>query len=349
MKSLDRHLRELRRGKVDSSGVFTVDPSKMKVKFGRIEASPGQSFLHLVQAGVKLGAQVIEVQIGAEVASVSYLGLHTEHFHRRRAEKLFAERIDAADPLTLGLCSAQATRIGLFWARGGKLVASESEGIRIENWPESGQQDCTVVLEREPSARDRAEESNLIRRRCGFCGVPVKVDQITVSWYDSPFYRGVAAQAEQYQPRDVLETGFALPGLAQRPTAALVVGGRILFTQADEPNVEMREYFLEEGELAYLEDGGRWGRAMLLPRRAEPESTVCFLRHGVITDVHQVPSLGWPGARALVCADRMKTDVGGLAIIRNSEYEAVLEEVRTRVAELAALEGKFRSLGYKKL
>ena len=337
MKKLDSYLSSLRGGAVHSSGVFTLSPEKMNLKMAKIESSAGQSMLHLVQAGVKLGAEEINIQIGADAASVTYRGLYAEHLNQRRVEALFGENLKMDDPLTLGIHSAQATRIGLFWSRGGKMVAAESEGLQIEAWPTSGQDDCTLVLGRSTTPARRVEEVTLLRRNCGFCGVPISLDHRPISFYDAQFYSAKEVVLEQYVSRKPGETGFALPGLPERPTAWIAVAGRLLDMSVKNAPVQIRDYHMKEGESACLSGGTRWGAALLRDRHGTCKPTVYFLRRGVICDVHELPELGLSGARALVCADRLKTDAGGLALVRNEDYLRRIEQLKDRFRALEAL------------
>ncbi len=106
--------------------------------------------------------------------------------------------------------------------------------------------------------------------------------------------------------------------------------------------LEVSEYVLGEEQSANSDGKGRWGGALLWSRFSREVPVICFLRRGVICDVHEIPELGILGARALICADRLKTDAGGLAIVRDQAYEDKLNDLLSRYQALCDLENRVR-------
>ncbi len=74
---------------------------------------------------------------------------------------------------------------------------------------------------------------------------------------------------------------------------------------------------------------------LTLPRRPKGPGTVHLLRRGILIESHE-EDLGREGAVAYVSCPMLETDASGFAVVKNDDYEHLLEFLRGRLLQLAS-------------
>lgn len=100
--------------------------------------------------------------------------------------------------------------------------------------------------------------------------------------------------------------------------------------------LQLPEHLHLKGEISPLGVHGLPCYAVLiLPRKPKGLGTVHFLRRGVLIESRE-EDLGIDGAVVYVSCSRLETDATGFAVVRNEEYENLLEFLRGRLLQLAS-------------
>lgn len=334
---MDSELEALLRGegRLDSSGSFTLDASKARVKLGRFHLPPGLWAASLVQAGVAAGAQKIELQckdmLLGRGTRVTYRGLPPRAFVLDAIMKGLEEPLSlaAGSPeayLTEGILASGSAPAWLRVGKSGREVLRQ-QADAVECWrsgdsgPEKGELELDAEL-----------PTSTLRKRCQYSHVPVYVggDRIFPRW-DSPlegvvFHLAVQSWGDGAQP-------LYLPA----PRVPMV---RVGSEGPTTPNP------LDEGVFLDQQVGSEpWDSGILLPISLAGPATIEWVRHGAVVGLDQA-DLNCPGARVVASAHVLETDLSRFQLARTEAYhrrvQVLTERARSLLDELAAHRDRLR-------
>ncbi|MCA9790195.1 MAG: hypothetical protein KC910_00310 [Candidatus Eremiobacteraeota bacterium] len=331
-ESFQRFLEDQRaRGAFDSSGRFCIDWSRAQLKLGRFQmAHPAGYLLKLVQAGVRLGASLIRIELKRDSLRLELDGVE---LGCGQVVELFARPLsgDAHDALALlaaGLNAAPASQIEFFDHQRG-------QGVRLAQEPESlvvepGRSACSLIITRKADSGQRAAEHEALSKRLTFSPVPVYLDarQLTLR-SEAPFYQAFPRPDESLVESGMLLGEWLGPGQGLGIPAAcpaLVLEGYTrLRTEAKRPNLFLR--LVEAGE-------GGAGSTVIIPFALAGPSHVYLVQYGVAIDILE-RRLPCPGARAALCLDGWASDLSGFAIRDQEALARELEQLDRLCRHLA--------------
>ncbi|MGE0492496.1 MAG: hypothetical protein AB7S38_24995 [Vulcanimicrobiota bacterium] len=324
------------RGALDSSGAFTIDYSKARVKLGRYQLDDQAAYLlKLVQAGVALGAKEIEIRVATRTVGVDFLepeaSLSAGEVIELFQKPILAGRPKAHDFLASGLNAAQANQITVRDTRvGWRLGLTEGVELVEEQPDESPRLAIEITRPRSSlNAAARAAEAKALTARCQFCPVQVKLDGVFLNLLSSvPFYND-ARHAELPGPSLYLAeglkvetnlSGLGLPPLTSRQPGIEYVGQTRIETGARFPEV-----FVAWRDQPVAPRLARVESLVLIPRTLFGKGTVLLVSHGILLEPRHC-ELGCPGALAALCVDDVATDLSGLQL--SEPIEDRLEALR---------------------
>jgi len=324
---VDSELEALLRGegRLDSSGTFTLDASKAKVKLGRFHLPPGLWVASLVQAGVAAGCERIDVTckdiLLGRGTRLIYSGLPP------RAFNLDAIMKGLEEPLSLGSGTPEAyltegilaSGTAPAWVRVGKAGREvlRQRGEAVECWRSGDAGPERAVLD-----LDASLPTPVVRSRCQFSPVPVWVggDRLSPRW-DNPLEVAIFHVAVKYcrTPAPPL----ALPAL-RKPMVRVGTTGPV----ATSP--------LEEGVfLEVVEGEGPWNLGLLLPADLPRYSTVQWVRDGVVIETVENVSLGsMVGCRIVASSEGLATDLTRFHLVKDDRYRERLNEFAEQIRQL---------------
>lgn len=336
-ESFQRFLDDQRaRGAFDSSGRFGIDWSKARVKLGRFQMThPAGYLLKLVQAGVRLGASQIRIEVKKDRVRLEFfeVDLGCGEVIQLFSRPLSEDSQDALGLLGAGLNAAPASQLEFYDHHRGQGVrlGQEPESLEVER----GGSACSLVITRPATSAQRAAEHQALSERLAFCGVAVYLDGRQLNLRsEAPFY-----QAFPRPDESLVEPGLLL-GEALGPGHGLgLVAGRAALvleqhtrqrTEARSPDVFLR---LVEADEAGV------GSTVVLPFALAGPTQVYLVQSGVAIEILE-RSLPCPGARAALCLDGWASDLSGFAVRDQAGLAAELERLdglcRRLVARVAA-------------
>lgn len=327
---------------MDSSGRFTIDWSRAQVKLGRFQlAHPAGYLLKLVQAGVRLQASQIRIEVKRDRVRLEFfeVDLGCSEVFELFSRPLSEDSQDALGLLGAGLNAAPASEIEFYdHPRGqGVRLGQEPESLEVE----PGGSACSLVITRPATAAQRAAEHEALSTRLTFSPVPVYLDTRQLNLRsEAPFYQAFPRPDESLvEPGlllgEVLGPGQGLGLVAGRP--ALVFEGHTRHrTETRSPDVFLRLVEVDEAGV---------GSTVVIPFALSGPSQVYLVQYGVAIQIFE-RRLPCPGARAALCLDGWASDLSGFAVRDQAGLDAELERLdglclrlgRRVVAELEALE-----------
>ena len=347
---LETALADARRaGQFESTGTFTLEPGnalqRLGADFSRLY--PGEYLLKFIQGGVAASCLRIEVKCTRHKATVwlsdssSFQALTLELAGAvnganisgpRSVKALFALGIAAA--LADGAEKVEWTCAG----EGGLWVSGDELSLTSGSALDSG---AALTVHR-PSKRRRLE-LELVERRCGFCPVDLRLNGRSLRGTGWP--RLVAPSAEwagKYAP-----SGFRL---VERYLPA--ANDALLCRQISLPEVSARDYCSVGGQLArrhwipkkdnayaYFGTGVEKARgALALGIGLEGPNRVYLVQDGVLLDRITLKSDKIGGALLVLEAGELQTDLSGLRVVRDMNFENHIWLCRRELNEMRGLD-----------
>lgn len=291
-------------GTLNSSGQFTVDLLKARIKLSSHLLEEGLYLAKFVQAGVAAGTRKIEVRLDGNLAI---------RFEGSTSASVSEIARGLEEPQSLPADSASACLvIGLLAARGASnraVTCSCGDGSVIDLTPEGEvkfAREATTVSSTTWASifvqyvGDCALERKILKERCAYSPIPITLDgePLSPGWREefneklSPEYRLI----EQYWGGTELH--FGLPEKDRN---------RACF--------ELRE------------SAEPWGCAVAISAELKGLAKVRFLRHGVIVASEELPGV-CPGTVVAISAQSCRTDLSQFNITRDEVYHALLAEAK---------------------
>lgn len=340
---MDSELEALLRGegRLDSSGSFTLDASKARVKLGSFHLPPDLWVLSLVQAGVAAGCERIDINCKdvflGRGTRITYQGLPPRAFCLDAIMKGLEEPLSLAGGspeayLTEGILASGSApawlRVGKF---GREVLRQRNHEVECWRSGEAGPEKAELEL-------DAGLPAHIVRTRGQFCAVPLWIggDRLLARW-DNPLEGVVFHLAVKY-----CRTGgppLSLPALRQ-PMVRVGTSGPL----AAGP--------LEGGVFLEMVVGEPpWNLGILLSADLPHYSTVQWVRHGVVLETVAGEYLGrLPGCRIVASAEDMSTDLSRFRLVKDERYQGRLgqlaEQVRGLLEELKRHEASLRVPDY---
>ncbi|MCA9790248.1 MAG: hypothetical protein KC910_00575 [Candidatus Eremiobacteraeota bacterium] len=312
------------RGALDSSGGFTIDYSKARIKLGRYQLDDQAAYLlKLVQAGVALGAEDIEIRLASRSVQVDFVGtessLSAGEFIELLQKPIMAGRPKAHDFLASGLNAAQASKVSVRDTRAGWRLEL-TEGVELtEEQPEEAARLAIEITRASSSlsAAARAAEAKALTDRCQFCPVEVKLDSVSLNLLSSvPFY-AEARHAELPGPSLYLAEGLqvetTLSGLGLPPENARQPGIEYVGQTRVETGARFPEVFVAWRDQPVPPRMIKVESVVLIPRTLFGRGTILLVSHGIVLEKRHC-DLGCPGVLAALCVDDVATDLSGLQL-----------------------------------
>ena len=301
-------------GKLQSSGRFTVDVARARVKLARFQLQPGLYLARLLQAGVAAGSRSIDVKFELSVFDGILEGYVAIRYSEPDLEVLSLEQVlpgleaprtlsDANNCMATGLLGAQGATEGgeITWetSRGERLSIVNGE-VRVYQGPPS-RTGTTWSIVRAGNLKGLSAEREVLHERCGYLPIPLWVNgQLIPSGWGCQVF----LLAEQY------EGGSAGAGLGL-------------------PSGSPERSFLQD-----LQGTPPWRSALAISSALEGFSQIHWVSQGVVMEWDNV-DLGCPGALAVVDSAGMKTDLS-FKVVMDDEYKRCLQDLLSRVEALLA-------------
>lgn len=288
-------------GVPDSEGVFTLNLAKAREKMAKfLLPDPAHAILKLVQAGVE-GAQAVEIQLHPQL-KVVYRDWETDSL-KRITERLCSpegDRDDATGYLTIALLSLLSKTDSV-------TLRLQGEQVRISQdleWSETDQIEHGVLTVEANRSSDLplGMMRGLLRDRCGFAPIPIRVD------------------GKQLEPLFPQTSGkHRVPYFDENTVVAAQThrGPGKLDLHSSQQEVRLT---------------GRRAR-MRLTVDMNPSAQVWLARSGVMIEKKSM-ALGAPGMVALVCVDDLETDITGMQVVKNQAYFEFQEWLQVQSAAL---------------
>lgn len=323
---LDSELEALLRGegRLDSSGSFTLDASKAKVKLGRFHLPPGLWVASLVQAGVAAGCGRIDFNckdmLLGRGTRVIYRGMPSRTFNLDAIMKGLSEPLSlpAGSPeayLTEGILASASAPAWLRVGKSGREVLRQ-RGEEVECWRSSdgGAEKAELELDAELPV-------SVLRSRCAFSPVAVWIggDRLQPRW-DSPMDGVVFHIAVQY-------CGGSQHPLALPPFRPPMVRDGSTGSVAADP--------LDEGVfLERVVGEPPWDVGILLPATLPERVTIQWVRHGAVVETETRDLFGCPGCRIIASTEGLATDLTRYQLVKDERYHQRLLQLADQVLEL---------------
>jgi len=319
-------------GRLDSSGQFSVDLQKMRVKLSQYQlAEPGFYVLKLIQAAVASGSARVDVALKSGRVEVAFdqappLTAVLEALALRGASR-------AARHLAVGLNAAMNVADRVAWTAGERmliLTKNDTEVAAATGPPGVVIKKTKRMLALPASTRS---ERDAVYSRCSWAPVDVVLDGQTLGgpfpapgqadWHlrlSQPFYL-----MRHYD----LGRGLRLPGPQLGAEARREGGAWVSAPPARSWLTEFSAFRPVDEELLNC-------RAVFgLPLALQGPSAVVFLLDGVALDPEIVPG-GPPGALALVAADELAVDLSQFKAVQDHAYLKRVDAVWDRWNTMAA-------------
>ncbi len=321
-------------GRLDSSGQFSVDLQKMRVKLSQYQlAEPGFYVLKLIQAAIASGSEKVDVALKSGRVEV--------HFDQAPALSGVLEALAlrgaarGARHLAVGLNAAMNVADMVEWTAGERtlrLTKTDTEVVEAAGPPGVIVKKTKRLLALPASTRS---ERDAVIRRCAWAPVDVELEGMTLEGQlapppGAPWHEPFTAPFYLMQHYD-LGRGLRVPGpdLGADPRRE---GG----AWVSEPPA--RTWLTEFSAFRPAQEGLLSCRAAFsLPVALQGPSTVVFVQDGVALDPELLPG-GPPGAVALTSADDLAVDLSQFRAVQDHLYlkrmDAVWERWNTMVARV---------------
>lgn len=339
---LDRLLQqEAGVGRLDSSGQFSVDLQKMRVKLSQYQlAEPGFYVLKMIQAAVASGSERVEVALKSGRVEVAFdqappLTSVLEALALRGSHR-------AARHLAVGLNAAMNVADRVAWTVGNRMLVltrTETE-VAEATGPEGVVVKKTKRLLALPAST--RSERDAVYSRCQWTPAEVLLDGQPLAGPFPPCARAAwherLSQPFYLMRHYDLGKGLRLPGPDLGLQARRVGGAWVAEAPA-------RSWLTEFSTFRPVDDGRLECRAVFgLPLGLEGASAVVFLLDGVALDPEVVPG-GPPGALALVAAPELSVDLSQFKAVQDHVYLKRVDAVWERWNTMAArVEGSLAEL-----
>ena len=324
-----------REGEVDSSGQFTLDRSKALEKMRAFQLdNPYAYCLKWLQAAVAGGARSFAWESNPKWvrARIQHMNLNPELLGLLPS-LLFDSRGSVAEKhLSAGLNAVIQTKAQ-------SLSVSWSDGLHgVQAVWRSGRFEQATFLPPDPTPQ---VEVTMVR---------TPQDRLREWWYAANYHhigevRGGRQARDREQQLLHESSGFApghvsiqgvLSDFQLRATPTLLSQLRSLLTLRSAYGFRTATMVAAEKDGFYLDRistiaNGRRCRLFLATPHTPPDFTVLYLvRDGVTLEPQHILE-GLPGKVVVACAQRLKTDLSGLRIVTDENWEALVEEVRQRL------------------
>lgn len=314
MDSLDQLLEGLRTvGKTESTGTFTIDFARAREKLARFQLGEPELFvLKFVQAAV-LAAEHLSITYRKDQLRFLFHGWEgsgLEAVGQRFCSILDNTFHDACGCLTIGLNAALALKPRSLTAsrfetgeRRGEWVClgEEWELLAAERDSRAGLGACLVVSLDEPAGLDLDRFERALLTRCAYAPLQILLNGESLSEKAGPppslgRHRGIYFRDNRILSEFRLET----------PEPA--------FTIPETPETALISNRVQGDRLSWLLFGVDF----------DPMACLFLVKSGVVVDSQRV-ELDTPGLLAVVEADALETDLTGLQIRQNHDYEQLVD------------------------
>jgi len=321
---IDDYFRE---GLLDSSGTFTLSVAESCAKLHRYQLQPGLFFTKWVQAAVTLGCEKIRIDF-APTLTLTMLGqgsglLRVEALLEHLKTPLELASGSPESSILLGILASQepksqALTLHLKDPAGGLVMQVRAGEVRAHPTPGAGLDwSLQVSLSESYDLRD------LLNQRCGYCPVPLVMDEVPL---ESPWGRLKPEEfhiAEAYLESEG-PARLRLPRPDSRPGWCQVHGRDYQLLKTPHSQI-----FL----LSYPAGATAWDTALALTSEAQAASQVHWVKAGVIIESERV-DLGTPGVLAVASAHYLQTDLSQFTLRRDEAYQARLALLREQAFQL---------------
>lgn len=343
-----------RAGAYESTGTFTVDVVKMRMKLRSQFLHPTHSILSCVRAGVTSGARQILIAQAYETTRVE-LQEPRELLPRALLEGVLGRGAGAETERLLGAAFQGA------FANGCLSIAIDLPGARVVLTPEtmeveptsSEANSCTMVFrygrERSVNRRRCLDESLAVTSRAAFCPVPLVLDGIPVNeglgwerlfadWQRTSERYGVHPDFVWLEAM-LTDIGEPFPVRASgRKFRQEFVGGELLARNLWD--TDQRSGFVRV--MPKLQDNRRRaGSLTRLGSSLEGPGRLYPIKQGVVLEPVE-ESLGAPAVGIVVRVDHLETDMSLFQLVRDDSYQQLINSLRVQTRALVQQFGRSR-------
>lgn len=367
MQQLGDFLADLARGRIESTGQFTLNLSKARAKLREYRlAEPGLYLLKLIQGAVAAGCRQFHCHIEAGEVVVEF---------QARARDLPLSRLLAAleNPqelqdgplrhLAIGLTAALVYRsaevcLEAFTERSSlalRLTEETLEPLAVAASPQVSPQEVAFKLTLRRAAAlmtelrlqlgERAAEHHLVYSRCRFARTEIVVD-------GKPIPRGWAAPTGKSWHHQFAEPFW----LAQRIHRGRSRKGSLWFPPFGPSKLErsadafLLEYDAYEHGYIFLhqflnargaemaperEQDYPVSMALLVPSALTGPTRVVAVKHGVTLEAVELESLDCPGTLCLLLGDEVETDLSEFQVRQTTAWSRRVEDLEVELRILA--------------
>ncbi len=357
----------LARGRIESTGKFTLNLSKARAKLREYRlAEPGLYLLKLIQGAVAAGCRTFRCQIEADEVAVEFQARESELPISRLLAALENPQELKDSPLrhlAIGLTAALVyrsaeLRLEAFTQRSSlalRLTEEALEPLAVTVSPEVSRKAvvfrltlrraASLMAELRLQLGERAAEHHLVYSRCRFARTEIVVD-------GKPIPRGWAAPSGQSWHHQLAEPFW----LAQRIHRARTRKGSLWFPPFGPCKLErsadafLLEYDAYEHGYIFLhqflnargaemaperDEGYPVSMAFLVPSALEGPAQVVAVKGGVTLEPVELAGLDCPGTLCLVLGDELETDLSEFQVRQTTEWTRRLEDLEVELRILA--------------
>lgn len=346
-----------RRGALDSSGRFTVNPYKAREKMARFQTgNPAAYLLRLVQAGVLCRSEAIDIRLTHHQVEVSYRNPELEGITPEHVVSNFGEPLAKGNQAPQGffmnalnlLFADPPESISVRWrypdGRERRVKISEA-GMEESHDGHQGEAGLRVRLRRgRKDLRAVAEETRSVYDLCGCAPIDVKLDGKLVNDENNPsssLYRGQRpATWNDYLPHEFILGERILTGVSPYqgtgvrvpdPVCPLAQHWRIGVNEGN--GSSSSDIFTHDTPGQYQTRNERVvaDGFVVIPIELQEESSLNFVQAGVVIQSRLAPGRG---LHAWICADGLPTDLTGFQLLENEQSKELKETVEDNMLEL---------------
>jgi hypothetical protein len=343
-----------RKGVYESTGGFTVDMVKMRMKLRQNQfLHPTHAILSCVRAGVTSGASGIFIGQAYETTRVE-LREPKELIPRDLIESVLGGGRGAQTEHLLGAAfqgafASDCQRIEIELPDARVILTAETMNVEPTS---SGQTTCKILFryggDRESNRRRCVDEARAVSSRAAFCPVPLVLDGIPISeglgweklleWQQDRDAYGVHRNFVWLEAM-LTDVGEPFPMQAsQRRFRQEFVGGERFESQSWEPvkgSGFVRVMPKLEGNRRRVRSLTRLGSLLEGPARLYP------VKQGVVLEPIE-ESLGAPAVAIVVRADDLETDLSLFQVVQDDNYRRLVAALQVQTRALIHQFGRSR-------
>lgn len=369
-EELEKLLRQASRvGKLDSQGVFEVELSRARGDLGKnfAVAYPGHYGLKFIQSAVALGARSIEVSSASDRLHISFdcppdaeLLVSEEGLLKVTDKASSTAAVSLLLQAIWGSLFDDALKVQFYLQLGEESlrVTFDLEGVKTESFSRApgGVDSLEFFVHRQ--SRNRKKEQKLLKQRCGYCPVPLKMNNLRL---DGTAWKNERCVADKNLLKRYAPSGFRLA------ETYLNAASQTQKTYLGLPEPETRGFRIPARDMPEPESwqpqsdntfcGPQWDfvgpydAALALPVELAGYNKLLAVQFGVSLEPVFFQDALAPGAFAVVDCSRygLETDLFGFRLVENEALNRAKVELSSEFQHLAeAVRGSIEALVAKK-